>query len=178
MTNAELAILSLVAEQPRHGYEIEQVIEERGMRDWTEVGFSSIYYLLKKLEREGLVEGQLEEARRGPARRVYHATSTGQEAYRLAIVEALSVPARWYSPLLLGLAGLPRIARAEAVTALWHYHDAVAERRDHVQGNWEHQRPLPDHVDAMFDYSLALIKAELEWVQGFIRRMEVDDVQD
>ena len=30
MTNAELAILGLVGETPRHGYEIEQVIEERG----------------------------------------------------------------------------------------------------------------------------------------------------
>jgi hypothetical protein len=29
-----MAILSLVFEQPRHGYEIEQVIEERGMRNW------------------------------------------------------------------------------------------------------------------------------------------------
>ncbi|HIP96867.1 MAG TPA: hypothetical protein EYH32_06595 [Anaerolineae bacterium] len=53
MTNAELAILSLIAEQPRHGYEIEQVIEERRMREWTEIGFTSIYYLLKKLERGG-----------------------------------------------------------------------------------------------------------------------------
>ena len=50
MTNAEFAILSLIVEQPRHGYEIEQVIEERGMRNWTEVGFSSIYYILNKLE--------------------------------------------------------------------------------------------------------------------------------
>ncbi|MGD8625667.1 MAG: helix-turn-helix transcriptional regulator, partial [Anaerolineae bacterium] len=48
MTNAELAILTLVAEAPHHGYEIEQIIQERGMREWTEVGFSSIYYLLKK----------------------------------------------------------------------------------------------------------------------------------
>jgi DNA-binding PadR family transcriptional regulator len=48
--------LTLVAERPRHGYEIERVIEERGMREWTEIGFSSIYYLLKKLEREGLIE--------------------------------------------------------------------------------------------------------------------------
>ena len=74
MTNAELAILSLVAEQPRHGYEIEQVIEARGMREWTEVGFSSIYYLLKKLERRGLVEGHLEAAERGPARKIYRLT--------------------------------------------------------------------------------------------------------
>ena len=50
MSSAELAILSLIAEKPRHGYEIDEVIEERGMRDWTEIGFSSIYYLLNKLE--------------------------------------------------------------------------------------------------------------------------------
>jgi DNA-binding PadR family transcriptional regulator len=55
MTNAETAILTLLAEQPRYGYEIEQIIAERGMREWTEIGFSSIYNLLKKLEREGLV---------------------------------------------------------------------------------------------------------------------------
>ena len=33
MTNAELAILNLIAEKPRHGYQIEQVIQDRGMRD-------------------------------------------------------------------------------------------------------------------------------------------------
>jgi len=79
MTNAELAILSLIAEQPRHGYEIEQVIEERRMREWTEIGFTSIYYLLPAQEAGtgGLIEGQLEEAERGPAREAYHLTPAG-----------------------------------------------------------------------------------------------------
>ena len=87
MTNAELAILSLVVEQPRHGYEIEQIIEERGMREWTEVGFSSIYYLLKKLEQAGLVVGRLDDAGPGPARRVYEATPAGNEALRREMPE-------------------------------------------------------------------------------------------
>ena len=30
------------------------------MRDWTEVGFSSIYYLLNKLEKDNLIEGHIE----------------------------------------------------------------------------------------------------------------------
>ena len=80
MTNAELAILSLIAQQPRHGYEIEQVIEARGMREWTEVGFSSIYYLLKKLEQKGYVKAQLIAADRGPARKVYSITPAGEKA--------------------------------------------------------------------------------------------------
>ena len=76
MTNAELAILSLVAEAPRHGYEIEQIIEERGMREWTEIGFSSIYYLLKKLEKVDCVESELILTQgRGKARRVYQITA-------------------------------------------------------------------------------------------------------
>ena len=59
MTNAELVILSLIAERPRHGYQIEQVIEEREMREWTELGFSSIYYILNKLEGQGHIDSKI-----------------------------------------------------------------------------------------------------------------------
>ena len=90
-TNAEITILSLIAESSRHGYEIEQVIEQRGMRDWTEVGFSSIYYLLKKLERDRLIEGRLEKPPgRGPARKVYHITQEGRKAWYAASIQALA----------------------------------------------------------------------------------------
>ena len=129
LTNAELAILSLVTETPRHGYEIEQVIEGRGMRDWTEVGFSSIYYLLKKLERQGLIEGHLQETELGPARKVYKATPEGIESLRAAVLDALSVPRRCYPPFQLGLANLPTIPPVEAVAALQRYRDALAVRR-------------------------------------------------
>ena len=48
-------LLGLQAERPRHDYEIEKTLEERGMREWTDLAFSSIYYLVKKLERAGRV---------------------------------------------------------------------------------------------------------------------------
>jgi DNA-binding PadR family transcriptional regulator len=171
-TNAELAILSLVAERPRHGYEIEQVIEERGMREWTEVGFSSIYYLLRKLEQERLIEGQLEEAERGPARKVFRITQTGIEARKAALLEALSVPWRDYPPLMLGIANLPALAPAEVITALQKYRDELAARRDEVKAKRKSQSPLPYFVEAMFDYSLTKIKTELEWVGKFIKQVE------
>jgi DNA-binding PadR family transcriptional regulator len=177
MTNAELAILSLIAEHPRHGYQIDQIIQERGMRDWTEVGFSSIYYLLKKLERQGLIEGHLQETELGPARKVYAATPAGQESLHAAVLDALSAPHHCYPPFQLGLANLPAIPPAEAVAALHAYRDALVARRDHVQGRWESQRPLPYFVDAMFDHSLTLIGAEIAWVEGFIMRMEEEDDQ-
>ena len=77
------------------------------MREWAEVAFSSIYFVLKKLEREGLIEGLLEETERGPARKVYHATEAGRAALRAGVLDALSVPDRCTSSLQLGLGTCP-----------------------------------------------------------------------
>lgn len=179
MTNAELAILSLISEKPRHGYEIESVIEERGMREWTEIGFSSIYYLLKKLEGEGLIEGRLETAERGPARKVYHLTTAGRDELHEGVLESLSVPQRCYSPLQLGLANLPGITHEETLSSLHKYQQALSARLKHVQERWESQRPLPYFVEAMFEHSVTMIEAEREWVLNFIRQVEKEkDDQD
>lgn len=167
MTNAELAILSLIAEQPRHGYEIEQILEERGMRDWTEVGFSSIYFLLRKLAGKGWVESRTEKsAGRGPGRRVFSITSTGRQAWQEATLNVLGIPQRGRLPILLGLANLPGLPQGEALAALRSYHDRLLERRAMLEARRSDLHPL--HVSAMFDLSLALVQAELNWLAGFI----------
>jgi DNA-binding PadR family transcriptional regulator len=174
MTNTELAILSLIAEKSRHGYEIEQVIEEREMRNWTEVGFSSIYYVLKKLEEKGLVEGQIvKPVGKGPPRKVYHITPAGLEAYHNATIEALSNPAPPYSAFLLGLSNLQEIPAKDAVQALHQYRQKMAERAEHLRTRWDIlESYLPFNVNALFDLSITLIDAELSWVTDFIRQIE------
>ena len=111
LTNTELALLSLVMEREMHGYEMERLIVERGMRNWTQVGFSSIYFVLRRLERAGLVASRLETAPgRGPARRVYAPTDRGRDAYAADLIARLSEPERPYPLFLQGLAGLPSLA--------------------------------------------------------------------
>lgn len=173
MTNAELAILTLIAEKSSHGYEIEKVIEERGMREWTEIGFSSIYYLLKKLEEKGLIEGRVErQAGRGPARKVYQITESGIEARRAGVLEALSNPQRAYPILQLGLASLPGVSRTEALAALRGYKDSLTDRLEYVRSRRDDRRPLPYFVEAMFGHSIAMIEAERRWIEKFINQME------
>ena len=172
MTDAEFALLTLVAEKPRHGYEIEQVIEGRGMRDWTEIGFSSIYYLLKKLEGGRLIESSLEEAERGPARKVYHITPAGREAWYSALITSLSEPVPCRSRLLLGISSLPAVSPSEAMTALRQYRDALGTRLEGLLHKWQQQRPLPLFVDALFDHSATMIQAESDWVAKFMGQME------
>ncbi len=173
MTNAELAILSLISETPRHGYEIEQIIKARGMREWTEIGFSSIYYLLKKLEKAGLVESQLIPTQgRGSKRRVYQITAKGRESLSKATSMALSQPKPSYPSILLGIANLPLLSQKQALGALRSYRDGLVKRLGDVAAQAVSQQPLPDHVETLFDYSLVMLGAEKNWVEKVIRKME------
>lgn len=173
MTNAELAILGLVVEQPRHGYEIEQVIEMRGMRDWTDIGFSSIYYLLKKLEDKGLVAAEQVPAEgRGPARKVYAATEQGHKEWAQQSLEILHTAVHQPTPFLLGLSALPAFSPSEVQSALQARRAQLRERLDAMLANAARQQPVPPHVDAMFRYSQTLLEAEIGWLEAFIRTQQ------
>lgn len=177
MTNAELAVLSLVAEQPRHGYEIEQIIEARGMRDWTEIGFSSIYYLLNKLEKQDLIESQLHQPKgQGPARKVYTITDNGRQVHLQGTIETLSMPLRASAPFMLGLSNFPIVPRERALEALNTYVTQLVKRLHDMLSRAEAQRPLPPFVEAMFGYSQVLLEAEIDWMNNFIKDVEAGNV--
>ena len=74
-SDADIVVLSLLAEQPRHGYDLDRVIEQRGYRQWTSLAFSSVYYLLKRLSERGLLEP--DEGSQG-RRTVFRVTRTGR----------------------------------------------------------------------------------------------------
>jgi DNA-binding PadR family transcriptional regulator len=172
MTDAELVILHLLSEKPRHGYEIEEVIELRGMREWTAIGFSSIYYVLKKLEKTGLVDKRSEEAERGPSRKVFRLTPAGHQALRQAALDSLARHQGDYQTLLMGLANLPLLSRQEALAALSEHRQGLTERRRHIDGRRQAQQPLPGTVQALFDYSFTMIDARLQWLTAFIDDIE------
>jgi DNA-binding PadR family transcriptional regulator len=164
LTNTELAILSLIVERDMHGYEIETVIRERGMRNWTEIGFSSIYHILVLLERGALIRSRMEPAPgKGPARKVYEATDEGRERYRREALAALATAVRPYPLFMQGLAALPGLDLVAAADALANYREELSERLKEVKA--KKMSGLPFHVEAMFSYSETMIRAEIGWVE-------------
>ena len=163
LTAAELTILGLVIEKPMHGYDLEHVIELRGIRQWTDIGFSSIYYLLTKLEKRSLVQAS-EPRAGGKSRRVYHATPEGRDAAArnaLAfIAEARPVP----QPFLAGRANLPLLTEQEFVEALRVRLAQLDAQIAAIEGAERSQVPLPQAAREVFSYSLSLMKAERSWL--------------
>lgn len=168
LTDPEVAVLSLVAETPRHGYAVEQAIEERGMRSWTDIGFSSIYYLLGKLERKGLVASRPGPRSAGPARKEYAATPAGRRELRDAVRQALASPERSGRALLLALSCTPVLAPGELEGAVRRRRRALEALGEETEA--ARRRPMPDHAEAMFDYSRRLLAAELAWTDHVLAR--------
>jgi DNA-binding PadR family transcriptional regulator len=162
LTDPELLVLGLVAEMPRHGYELEQVIEQRGMREWTQIGFSSIYFVLGKLNRLGLVAA---EKPAGPkAKKVFRVTDAGRATLVEQSLAALRTVRPSYASVLLGMAHWPMLARDSALGALKERGAAVEAELTRLGDIQVAQQPLPDFVEALFDYALGQLRAEAEWV--------------
>jgi DNA-binding PadR family transcriptional regulator len=162
MTEPELLVLGLVAEMPRHGYQLAREIDDRGMREWTPIGFSSIYFLLGKLEQKRLVRSK--EPARAKAKRVYTITAAGRKALVAQTVAALANYRPTYSPVLLGMLHWPVLEKEQALAALCARGEAIATEATRLREIQFERQPLPDFVEALFDFSLGQLKAEEEWI--------------
>jgi PadR family transcriptional regulator len=76
--SAELLILSLVEDQPRHGYDIGKLIERRS-EGKLHFHVASLYPLLYRLENRGWIQGRWVEKPNQRRRRYYRLTGQGQK---------------------------------------------------------------------------------------------------
>ena len=76
--SAELLILSLVENRPRHGYDIGQLIELRS-RGTLRFNVASLYPLLYRLEKRGWIRGRWIEKAGQRRRRYYRLTPGGKK---------------------------------------------------------------------------------------------------
>src|SRR5258707_1500838 len=81
LTTPDLVILSLLAERPMHGYEVNAELERREARDWVAISRPQIYYSLEKLTRQGFLnEMDSTEPVLGAERRVLSTSAKGRNA--------------------------------------------------------------------------------------------------
>src|SRR6185369_3281341 len=79
--SAELLVLSLLEDQPRHGYDISKLIQIRS-GGALQFHVTSLYPWLHRLEKQGLVEGLWVEKADQRRRRYYSLTTPGRNMLR------------------------------------------------------------------------------------------------
>lgn len=170
ITDLDLLVLGLIAEMPRHAYDLERELDERGMREWTEIGFSSVYYVCNKLNKLGLVEA--EKPASAKARKRYTLAAKGSEVLTIHSLNALREHRPNNSSVLLGMIHWPFLDPEQAIVALCERQQLIVEERKRLEHVRIQRQPLPDFVDSVFEFSLGQLVAEAAWTAKTIAYME------
>ncbi|BCJ75354.1 hypothetical protein CS0771_48980 [Catellatospora sp. IY07-71] len=181
LTDAELTLLGLLLEQPRHGYELERVIEERGVRAWTALGFSSIYYLLDKLAGRGLIEATgapAAERRSAKSRATYRVTEAGRLLCEAATKDALAALTPVRSRVLIGMANSPGLSEEDVAAGLGRRREALRDQLAELRATRARQEPLPAVASAIFDYCEAMLRADAAWTQATLHDLTTETTLD
>lgn len=170
-SKVEVVVLGLLAEEPLYGYDMLERFRARSMGFWVEVGKASVYQVLRRLEREGLVNGRSQEGHEGPDRRVYRITRSGRDRLMNGLSERVASlePYETDGGLALGFAHLlsasaARRAVDEREATVRDLLDAIKTERARVSVDKGSGRVVST---AMLQRQESLAKAELAWIRGF-----------
>ncbi|MDP2836534.1 MAG: PadR family transcriptional regulator [Methanobacteriaceae archaeon] len=177
ISDIEAAILGLLYEHHHYAYRLEQIIKKRGMRNWADIGFSSIYYVLKRLEEKELVESKMRTAEGKPSRKVYTITEEGQQAMQEKVQEILSENKKQIYSFDLGMANIEILGPKKAIYCLNNYLKSTEERIEFLEESIAMHESInsPYNVIALFTRPRILLKAEKSWVENFIQKIKESD---
>jgi PadR family transcriptional regulator PadR len=73
----DTCLLALLAQHPTHAYELVLRLEQQGLPG---VGYGTVYPLMSRLRRDGLVSQHVEASPSGPPRKVFDVSAAGRQA--------------------------------------------------------------------------------------------------
>jgi DNA-binding PadR family transcriptional regulator len=74
----EYALLGFLAQQPAHGYQLYQLLVTELGEVW-HISLSQTYNILKRLEAQGFIAGEVQAQEKLPARQEFHLTQAGKD---------------------------------------------------------------------------------------------------
>jgi DNA-binding PadR family transcriptional regulator len=174
LTISDLVILSLLAERPMHGYEVNATLEDRKIRDWAPVSRPQIYYSLDKLTKLKLIRvTDANSQSAGPERRIMETTPLGREQLADALEATHWVRQQVHQPFLIWLAlswqARPRTFRKQLISRKNLLEQQLNEEQAtlaDVIGEVGH--PFHEAV-WMLQLLIEQKKTELRWVESILQ---------
>ena len=191
-----LAVLALLFERSMHPYEMAATLKHRHKHESIKLRYGSLYTVIELLIERGFI-GAKETSRDGkrPERTVYSLTPTGYDELRDWMRELVSEPAKEFPQFEAALCLLPVLPPDEAVKLLRCRALQLSSKIAQLEAHLSHvlgqnlstiagpEEKLPaqfagEKFPPIFlvesEYRLALIKAELDFVNDLIRRITED----
>lgn len=170
------ALLGLLAQRPRHGYELHSAFEAvvGGEQNW-DVKPAQIYTTLARLEKDGLVAEEAVEQDSGPEKRIFAITAAGKTtlaAWFNSGVELEHQRDEFFVKLMLSLsddnANPRKVIQTQRTRLFQDLHDLTAQR-NRADPKTELAQML------LYDKAIMHLEADLRWLDMIEARL--DDVR-
>lgn len=170
------ALIGLLAQQPRHGYELHAAFEALvgGDQNW-DVKPAQIYTTLSRLQEAGLITFDGTEQDGGPEKRIYSVTPRGREelcAWFNAPVHSDHQRDEFYLKLMLSLATSetdPRKVMQTQRASLYQELHNLTTQRSQANPQTELAKML------LLDQAVMHVEADLRWLEMVEARL--DEIQ-
>ena len=168
-----LAVLSTVTARPMHPYEMASLMRARGKERDMEIKWGSLYTVVRNLEKHGFlaVEGSAREGAR-PERTVYRITQAGRDELADWVRELIADPARERPRFEAGLSVLGALGPDEAAALLRERLDTMERQLTEDENALAAASEVPRLFLIESEYDLAVRRAEVAWVRGFLTEIE------
>jgi DNA-binding PadR family transcriptional regulator len=167
------ALLGLLAQQPRHGYELHDAFEAMvgGAQNW-DVKPAQVYTTLARLEKSGLVAQEAVEQDSGPEKVIYRITEEGTETLNAWLSEPVKAGHQrdeFFVKLMLCLAtenGSPRKIIYTQRASLYQELHTLTNQRAQADPQCELAHIL------LMDQAIMRVEADLRWLDMVETRLD------
>jgi len=162
-------VLGMLAARPRSGYEIKQLVDSSARFFWA-ASYGQIYPELRRLESDGLIEGE-DASKGGRSRRVYKLTKAGREALREWLLGS-TVTIEYRDESLLRLFFADALPREEALLLLegrkkgHEQYLEVLRAIEQLPGGKD-----PDFVDLVLRWGIEFNEWGAQWCEKHLTRL-------
>ncbi len=189
ISDKQFLVLGMIAHPPFDitgvsGTMLNELIEERNVKQWSRLSFSSIYYIITQLEKMKLIKAKetisntKAQSEVGAPQKLFIVTSTGQRILKSTVIHYFHKMDLNYQEMNLALAAAFVFDDEEFLDTIKNYKKRIDERIEVVRGRfkedskYEQEGDLPIHVWALFNYSFNSLSAKNIFLKELIDKIE------
>jgi len=177
LSHVAFVVLGLVAEYPCHGKDINYRIEERGMRNWTAIGKSSVYGVLKKLKEDGLVNSWVEEEDNRVVK-IYQITNKGTEILKKKVFRVLNEFTGKNDPdFYIAFQDMPYLTQDEQIEAFSNSLSNIREHKKELEEMLSKIPNFPLNVRGLFTHPIKILQTDIEFLEEVIDEIKQEKGQ-
>ena len=175
LSHKQFVVLGLIAETPSHAYSINQRIEERGMRDWTAIGKSSIYRIMIELENTKLVEYYVEEVDHRK-RKVYTITDYGAKILKEKVYKVIKeFIGKNDEDFYVAFSMLPLLSTEQMIEAFSYSIETMKRHKIELENMLKVNPKYPINVSGLFIHPIKILETDILFMEWVIEKINGGD---